>query len=99
MQGTVHFREAAPILHFQIMPGDAAGTRNRAQVDLPLRLKLLLDGEIERLYILRAVSFHSHSVSCFSGHFSVGRIVCRTLHHCSQLPAGAERTTHLVTDR
>ena len=22
MQGTVHFREAAPILHFQIMPGD-----------------------------------------------------------------------------
>ena len=99
MQGTVHFREAAPILHFQIMPGDAAGTRHRTQVDLPLRLKLRLDGEIERLYILRAVSFHSHSVSCFSGHFSVGRIVGRTLHHCSQLPTGAELTTHLVTDR
>ena len=99
MSGTVHFNEAAPILHFQIMPGDCEGARNRTQVDLPLRFKLHIDSDTVQRYILRAVSFHSHSKSRFSGHFSAGRFVGRTLHHCSQLPSGAVRTTHKVADK
>ena len=48
MSGTVHFREAAPVLHFQIMPGDNTGKRNRVLVELPLRFKLRLDDEVEQ---------------------------------------------------